>query len=310
MAAPPTTPTVGADAPAIRAIGLTKHYGATRGVVDLDLAVERGEVFGFLGPNGAGKTTTIRLLLDQLHPTTGRAEVFGLDCHRDAVAVHRRIGYVPGDLALYDRLTAREHLTWLAQLRGTTSTTRRDELVERFGVELDRPIHELSKGNRQKVGLVQAFMHQPELLILDEPTGGLDPLMQDEFQSLLREEADAGHSIFLSSHSLDEVQHVADRVGIIRDGDLATVSSVTDLRARALRRVTIRFEHPVAADEFAGLPGVDGIAADHDGTRLRFTVTGPLDAVVKAAARHPVVDLLCEAADLDEIFLSYYRSAP
>ena len=286
---------------------MTMSYGRSRGVSDVDLEVRRGEVFGFLGPNGAGKTTTIRVLLDHLRPTGGTAEIFGLDCHRDAVAVHRRVGYVPGDLALYDRLTPRAHLDWLARVRRVDVSTRRDELAERFGLELDRPIKELSKGNRQKVGLVQAFMHDPDLLILDEPTAGLDPLMQDEFQQLLRECADAGRSVFLSSHSLDEVQHVADRVGIIRDGLLATVSTVEDLQAKALRRVTVRFGEAVAESEFAGLPGVGEVVVDDGGSRLRFSVTGPLDAVVKAAAAHSVVDLLSEPADLDEIFLAFYR---
>ncbi len=295
------------SAPPIRTVGLTMSYGSSRGVSDVDLEVEPGEVFGFLGPNGAGKTTTIRVLLDHLRPTAGTAEVFGLDCHHDAIEVHRRIGYVPGDLALYERLTARAHLDWLARLRGVDVTGRRDELARRFELELDRPIKELSKGNRQKVGLVQAFMHDPELLILDEATAGLDPLMQDEFQQLLRECTDEGRSVFLSSHSLDEVQHVADRVGIIRDGVLATVSAVDDLRARALRRVSVHFAEPVPPDAFAGLAGVGETTVTDHGTRFRFSVTGPLDAVVKAAAAHPVVDLLSEPADLDEIFLSFYR---
>jgi len=292
---------------AIRTVGLTKRFGSARGVDDVDLEVRPGEIFGFLGPNGAGKTTTIRVLLDQLRPSQGSAQIFGLDCHRDAVEVHRRVGYLPGDLALYERLTARAHLEWLATLRGLDVTTRRDELVERFGLELDRPIKELSKGNRQKVGLVQAFMHDPDLLILDEPTGGLDPLMQDEFQRLVRECAHAGTTVFLSSHSLDEVQHVAQRVGIIREGVLATVSSVEELQDRAVRQVAIRFAEPVEPEVFAALAGVGEVAVDLDGTRLRFGVTGSLDAVVKAAARHRVVDLLSEPADLDEIFLSFYR---
>ncbi|HEY5156022.1 MAG TPA: ABC transporter ATP-binding protein [Acidimicrobiales bacterium] len=293
--------------PPIRTVGMTMTYGSSRGVSDLDLQVDHGEVFGFLGPNGAGKTTTIRVLLDHLRPSAGTAEIFGLDCHHQSVEVHRRIGYVPGDLALYERLTARGQLDWLARLRGVDVTARRDELAERFELELDRPIKELSKGNRQKVGLVQAFMHDPDLLVLDEPTSGLDPLMQDEFQQLLRESVAGGRSVFLSSHSLDEVQHVADRVGIIREGVLATVSSVEDLQAKALRQLAIRFAEPVAPAVFAGLAGVGEVTVDDEGTRLRFSVTGPLDPIVKAAAAHQVVDLLSEPADLDEIFLAFYR---
>ena len=211
-----------ADAAAIATHGLTKRYRADVAALDgLELEVGRGEVFGFLGPNGAGKSTTIRLLLDLIRPTAGTASLLGLDTRRDGVQARRRVGYLPGDLRLADRLTGREQLDSLARLRGTTRPELRDTLVERFGVTLDRPIRELSKGNRQKLGVVQAFMHRPELLILDEPTSGLDPLLQEEFRLLLRETAADGRTVFLSSHSLDEVQHAADRLALIRDGRLS-----------------------------------------------------------------------------------------
>ena len=230
------------DAPAIETRGLSKTYpNGVRALVDLDLRVERGEIFGYLGPNGAGKSTTIRLLLDLIRPTAGRAEILGLDTRADSVGARRSVGYLPGDLRLNDRLSGREQLDSLARLRGGADAATRDRLVERFQCILDRPIRELSKGNRQKLGIVQAFMHRPEVLILDEPTGGLDPLNQGEFRELVRETADDGRTVFLSSHSLDEVQHTADRVGVIRSGHLVDVDSVESLRERSPRHVTIRF---------------------------------------------------------------------
>jgi ABC-2 type transport system ATP-binding protein len=292
--------------PAIVTRKLTKRYGRARGIDDIDLEVERGEVFGFLGPNGAGKTTTIRTLLDFHRPTSGTATVLGLDSRRDSVELHRRVGYVPGDLALYERLTAREHTDWLARLRGLDDLGPRDALAERFHLEVDRPIRDLSKGNRQKVGIVQAFMHTPELVVLDEPTAGLDPLMQEEFRVLLRELAAQGGTAFLSSHSLDEVERSADRVAAIRDGRLVTVDSVESLQAKAKRHVTIRFAEPASADGFEHLDGVRDVVIDGD--EVRMTVSGSVDAVVKAAARHTVVDFLSEPADLEEIFLEVYRA--
>src|SRR5579862_5626611 len=231
-----------AETPAIETSGLSKTYGnSVRALVGLDLRVERGEVFGFLGPNGAGKSTTIRLLLDLIRPTSGRAALLGLDAQRSPVEAREQVGYLPGDLRLLDRLTGRAQLDSLVRLRGGEAPLR-GELCERFGAVLDRPIRELSKGNRQKLGLVQAFMHRPPLLILDEPTSGLDPLLQEEFRALVRETAADGRTVFLSSHSLDEVQHAADRVGIIRAGRLLDVDSVASLRERALRHVTVVFE--------------------------------------------------------------------
>jgi ABC-2 type transport system ATP-binding protein len=296
-----------ADAPAIETIALGKTYDSgVRALDGLDLRVEHGEVFGYLGPNGAGKSTTIRLLLDLIRPTDGRATILGLDSRSQSLQTRRRIGYLPGDLRLFDRLTGREQLDSLARLRGGEDRPTRDALVERFGVVLDRPIRELSKGNRQKLGVVQAFMHRPELLVLDEPTGGLDPLLQGEFRALVRETAAEGRTVFLSSHSLDEVQHIADRVGIIRTGKLIDVDSVEALRERALRRVTIRFAEPVDAWTFAGLDGVrvQGL----DGRVVRLSAPEPaMNAVVKAAAGHELVDFISEPADLEEIFLELYR---
>jgi len=246
-------------------------------------------------------------LLDLIRPTAGRAALFGLDSRRDGVAARRRIGYLPGDLRLSDRLTAREQLDSLVRLRGAAAPLR-DTLCERLGVVLDRPIRELSRGNRQKIGIVQAFMHRPELAVLDEPTSGLDPLLQAEVRTLFRETAADGRTVFLSSHSLDEVQHTADRVGIIRSGRLIDVDRVETLRERALRHVSIVFADHVDPSEFSALDGVNVEEAGNASLRLSASEAA-MDAVVKAAARHQVVDLVSEPADLEEIFLALYREA-
>ena len=293
--------------PAIETVGLSKTYGGkVRALVDLDLRVERGEVFGYLGPNGAGKSTTIRLLLDLIRPTAGRVSVLGLDTRTDAVASRRSVGYLPGDLRLADRLTGHEQLESLARLRGRVDETLRDELCERLGVILDRPIRQLSRGNRQKIGIVQAFMHRPELVVLDEPTAGLDPLLQNEMRALLRETAAGGSTVFLSSHSLDEVQHVADRVGIIRSGRLVDVDVVESLRERSLRRVTITFAEPIDPSAFGSLDGVRVVSVDGPVVRLSAPETA-MDALVKSASRHAIADLVSQPADLEEIFLELYR---
>jgi ABC-2 type transport system ATP-binding protein len=296
----------GAPIDAIEIEHLTKSYGAARGIADLDLAVPACAVYGFLGPNGAGKTTTIRVLLDFLRPTRGSARVLGLDSVRDSVEVRRRVGYLPGEPALYDRVTAGELLGWLAELRGGADPQRIDELVERFDVDVDRPLHQLSRGNRQKVALVQAFMHRPELLVLDEPTAGLDPLVQHEFQRLVREVVAEGSTVFLSSHVLDEVQHLCDHVAIVREGRLVAVEAVAALRERAVREVTIRFGGPVDAAPFAQLPGVRDLQV-RDST-LQCHLSGSADALVKLAARYEVIDFASAAPDLDSLFLHYYES--
>ncbi|MGH3126655.1 MAG: ABC transporter ATP-binding protein [Gaiellaceae bacterium] len=296
-----------AAAPAIETAALSKTFpGGVHALAGLDLRVERGEVFAFLGPNGAGKSTTIRLLLDLIRPTAGRAWILGHDCRTDSMEARRQVGYMPGDLRLFDRLTGREQLDSLARLRGSVDSAWRQALVERFGVELDRPIRELSRGNRQKLGIVQAFMHRPPVLVLDEPTSGLDPLLQGEFRALLHETVAVGASVFLSSHSLDEVQHVAHRIAIIRSGKLADVDSVERLRGRSRRHVTVTFSEPPDPHAFAGLEGVRVVGVD--GAVLRLSVpVAAMDAVVKAAARHRLVDLMSAPADLEEIFLELYR---
>jgi ABC-2 type transport system ATP-binding protein len=294
---------------AIETFGLSKTYSnGVRALVGLDLRVEAGEVFGYLGPNGAGKSTTIRLLLGLILATEGRAELGGLDTRSDGVRARRPVGYLPGDLRLADRLTGSEQLDSLARLRGRVDASYRDALCERLGAVVDRPVRQLSKGNRQKLGLVQAFMHRPDVVILDEPTAGLDPLLQAEVRALLRETAVDGRTVFLSSHSLDEVQHVADRVGIIRSGRLVDVDAVESLRERSLRHVTVTFAEPVDPARLAGLDGVRVVRVENATMRLSAPETA-MDALVKAIAGHTVVDLVSEPADLEEIFLELYREA-
>jgi ABC-2 type transport system ATP-binding protein len=284
---------------------LTKSYGAAVALDGLDLSVESGQVFGFLGPNGAGKTTTIRLLLALQRPTAGSVRLFGLDTHRDSVSVHARCGYLPGELELHPRLTGRCVLDWFARARGNVNQRLRDQLVERFDVILDRQVHELSKGNRQKLGIVLAFMHHPDLLILDEPTSGLDPLMQNEFQHLLRETIAEGRTVFLSSHELDEVQRVADSVAIIRAGQLVVTDTVDGLRQRAPQTIELRFATPVAPGVFESLDGVQKVTAD--GERITLQTTGQLAGLLRVIADHNPLDVVARHADLDELFLSYYR---
>jgi ABC-2 type transport system ATP-binding protein len=290
---------------AIETNQLTKWYGHhSRGIVDVDLVVETGQVFGFLGPNGAGKSTTIRLLFDLIRPTSGSARVLGLDVHRDRLAIDRRASYVPGELSLYGDLTGRELLAYLANLQGRVDVAYRDKLIERLELDPTRKIKSLSRGNKQKVGLVAAFMIRPELLILDEPTAGLDPFVQLEFEHLCEEARDEGRTVFISSHQLPEVEHLCDRVGIIREGRLLAVESITALKARALRRLEIDFGEPVAAESFANLAGVRDVTVEDN--VLRCTVMGSLDAVVKSAARYRIDNLRSIETSLEEIFLAYY----
>ena len=290
---------------AIQTEQLTKMYGKRRGLAGLDLAVDTGEVYGFLGPNGAGKTTTIRILLDLIRPTSGRAELLGGDPHRDGVALRKRIGYLPGDFVVEGRQTVTELLTYLGNLRGGVPRERVATLAERLDLDLGAKIRSLSKGNRQKVGVVQAFMHQPDLLILDEPTSGLDPLLQQTFLDMVREARANGQTVFMSSHVMSEVQQTADRVGIVREGVMVAVERVEDLRERGVRRVEIHFEDPVTGEEFATLPGVSDVTVAD--TVLRCRLDGRADPLVKAAAKHTVLGLLSEEPDLEELFVTYYR---
>jgi ABC-2 type transport system ATP-binding protein len=284
---------------------LTKSYGSARGIEEVTFEVEAGEVFGFLGPNGAGKTTTIRTLLDLLHPTSGSARIFGLDSRRDSVAIRARLGNLPGDFGYGKEAAGRQAVGLLAHLRGMSGTGRAESLARRFRADLDRPLGELSRGNRQKVGLILATFHEPELLILDEPTSGLDPLMQEEFLALVSEERDRGCTVFISSHELDEVQRVCDRVGIVRGGRVIAVERIDDLLGRARRTIAVELADSDRLEDLRAVSGVDDLQLA-DG-RATFKFAGDLDPVVKALAGHHVIDLEAGHPSLEEIFLTYYR---
>ena len=288
----------------IRTEALTKHYGSVAAVVDADMEVRRGEVFGYLGPNGAGKTTTIRVLLDHIRPTSGSARVFGMDTRAESVSIKRRLGYLPGEFSLYDSMTGDEVLTYMANLRGGVDWDYTRDIADRLDANLDRKFSQLSRGNKQKVGLIQAFMHKPELIVLDEPTGGLDPLMQQAFYEMIDEVKAEGRTVFFSSHNLPEVERVCDRVAFIRGGRLIAVEDVNDIVQKAFHRFEARIADDFTAEEFESLPGVAAVAVSGD--TLTFDVIGSPDAVVKALARHSVTKLFTHESALEDVFLAYY----
>ena len=286
---------------------LTKSYGPFRGVVDVDLTVNQGEIFGFLGPNGAGKTTTIRILLDLIRPTSGTAKVFGIGSADDPVAIHRRIGYLPGEWNLYDRLTGSETIRYFGNLRGGVDKAYVDQLVQRLDLDPSRRFREYSKGNKQKVGLITALQHKPELLILDEPTSGLDPLVQQTFNELLFEARSEGRTVFLSSHIISEVERTCDRVAIIREGRIVRLDTVEGVRNLAAHEVELRFAAPVDPAPFAALDGVGNIAVE--GRTLRMLVSGAIAPVVRLAGQYELVDFVSREPSLEEVFLSEYGTS-
>lgn len=290
--------------PVIQAESLTKRYGRVLALDRLSLEVQAGEVMGFLGPNGAGKTTTLRLLMGYLRPTSGSARVLGLDSWRESVAVHARVGYLSGDLRLWPRMTARATVRHLARLRGIDHDRTTADLAKRLDVDLDRPVGDLSRGNKQKVGLLLCLLGEPDLLLLDEPTSGLDPLIQQEFHQVLRERVDAGTAVMLSSHVLSEVARVADRVAMIREGRLLVLESMAGLRAKARHSVEVRFGAPPPPDAFAAVPGINDV--ELDGCTLRCSMQGIVDPLIKAIGRYHVLDLNSHEADLEETFLALY----
>jgi ABC-2 type transport system ATP-binding protein len=295
-----------ASSPAIVFQGLTKDYGAKRALAGVDLEIRGGEIFGYLGSNGAGKTTTIRCLLGLIRPTAGRATVLGLDCRTDSVEVRRRCGYLPGDLRLYPRLTARQFLTYLSRLRGGVPVERIEELARRMECDLGQRCGAMSHGQKQKVGVIQALMHDPAVLILDEPTATLDPLMQRNVHDLVREARDRGATVFVSSHDLPEVARLCDRAGILRRGRLVAVQDVNELAQQGGHVLSIEFSEPVDPAVFRAIPGVSQVTAS-DRT-LTITAGRDLDAVVKAAARFRVHALRSAEVDLDDVFHDYYRT--
>jgi len=287
---------------------LVKDYGSFRALHGVDLQVERGEVFGFIGPNGAGKSTTIRCLLDLLRPTSGMAQVLGVRDLAGHPELRARIGYLPGELVMDGELSARQHLDYLCTLRAGAGAERIEPLAERFGLDLDRAFRGLSKGNKQKVGVVQAFMHTPDLLVLDEPTSGLDPLLQQEFLALLRESTQAGATVFISSHILSEVEAVAGRVAIIRSGRIIDTEDVAVLRSRAGQHLSLTFAQALDPEGVAAFERMAELTElEVEGTTLKALLRGSPDPVLKEAARRTVTHWSAQDRNLEELFMDHYR---
>jgi ABC-2 type transport system ATP-binding protein len=294
----------------IQAQGLRKSYGSFEALKGVDLEVYQREIFGFLGPNGAGKTTTIRCLLDLIRPQAGKLSVLGYDPQAEPARVRELVGYLPGELHLQENLTGQELLEYFSSLRNDgVDWTYARQLVKRLDLDLDRPVRNLSLGNKQKIGVVQALMHKPKLVLMDEPTTGLDPLMQQEVMSMLREATDHGSTIFFSSHIISEVESLAERVAIIRKGVVAEVLQVQDLQERAVRRVKVRFVRSIDGHAIASTPGIELISQD-DSQLFMFQVEGDLDPFIKQLARYEVADLETQRPSLEEIFLNYYADGP
>ena len=291
---------------AIQVQGLTKSYGKVHALRGIDLHVQRGEIFGFLGPNGAGKTTTIRCMLDMIRPDGGKIKLLGLDPQAAPVEVQARTGYLPGEMQYYENLTPERQLRFFNDMRG--GRAKWDDihaLAERLSLDLKQPIKNLSKGNKQKVGVIQALMHQPELLILDEPTSGLDPLMQQEVLQLLREANRTGTTIFFSSHIMSEVESLAERVAIIRTGEIVEITATSNLTHSTLNRITIRFKRPTEISNLVELPGVQ-LLSQVDQTNLTLQVAGDMEALINALGGMPILDIETERPTLEEVFLTYY----
>ncbi|HET9999947.1 MAG TPA: ABC transporter ATP-binding protein [Ktedonobacteraceae bacterium] len=284
---------------------LYKSYGKVQAVKGISMRVEQGEIFGFLGPNGAGKTTTIRCMLDVIRPTSGTLRVLGLDAQRDKMELHRRIGYLPGDVRLPGQMTGKQVINYFSRLQGREPVLL-DDLVALFDVEMKRPLKGYSKGMRQKIGIVLAFMCDPEVLILDEPTSGLDPLLQRTFNEFLLQEQTRGKTIFMSSHIMSDVEKVCQRVAVIRQGEIITIEEVEKLRQKAGQRVTVEFGDAVSADEVAQMPGVSMVTSHNHA--YHFNVGGSMDALIKALSRHEVLRLQAEEAPLEEVFLKFYEN--
>lgn len=291
----------------IQAIKLEKVYRGGHGVFDLDFDVMEGEIFGFLGPNGAGKTTTIRVLMGLLRPTGGQLKAFGMDCWSDSPAIKARIGFVPGELHLYDEMTGRQFIDFFAGFRPPSTADSARRLALRFDLDLGQRIQHLSKGNRQKLVLVQALMHDPSLLVLDEPTSGLDPLMQVAVLDVLQEERGRGKTVFLSSHTLPEVERIADRVAVIREGRLVTVKDVAGLMALRERRMDLTFRTPVPAPAFGSIAGVRVLESHDSGRQWSLAVRGDPTVLLQRVAGLPVSDLVYPQADLESVFLHFYE---
>ncbi|GCE05496.1 ABC transporter ATP-binding protein [Dictyobacter aurantiacus] len=291
----------------IQVNNLSKTYGKQRGIHNVTFSIAEGEVFGFLGPNGAGKTTTIRTLMGFLKPTSGQALIGGLDCWSQATQIKRMVGYLPGEFSFDPNMTGAQILSYLGHLRGGVDQQYVKQLIERLDFDPAKRFHTYSRGNKQKIGLVQAFMHKPQLLILDEPTGGLDPLNQQEFNKMITEVSTAGQTVFLSSHILPEVEHTCTRVGIIREGELVRVSEVSTLKDLKQSNILIHFTAEPELAWFNGLPGVINVQREQHGHALLITVQGEQQAVIQAAAQHQAISMTTHEPGLEEIFLRFYQ---
>ncbi|MBZ0309584.1 MAG: ABC transporter ATP-binding protein [Anaerolineae bacterium] len=285
---------------------LTHRYGKFTAVKDVNLIVNRGEIFGFLGPNGAGKTTTIRTLLDFIRPTEGSAKIFGLDIRQHSVEIRSRLGYMPSELTLWENWTGAQYVRWLSQVHGKNVMPEAERLAERLQYDLKRSLSGMSTGMKRKMGLIAALVHKPELLILDEPTNGLDPLMQAAFHELMLEAKAEGRTVFLSSHILPEVEHICDRVGIIRAGELQAVETIENLTRVAFRWMTLVFDQPVRMNGFNEVYGISNYEAQGNQIKMKVSGSADLDRLIKLAAQHTVTELKFEQPTLEEVFLAYY----
>jgi len=299
---------------AIQINGLSKNYtrGGKLALDRLDMVVNRGEIFGYLGPNGAGKTTTIRMLLDFIRPSSGSASILGMDCQANSVAVHQKIGYLPGELNLWENQTGKNIVRYLGELRGGVDMKYVNTLAEQLKLDLSKTMRSYSTGNKRKIGLVVALMHKPEVLILDEPTSGLDPLMQQTFVELMKEVRAEGRTVFLSSHILSEVQAICERVAILRDGKLQAIERVDDLTRVKFHWVNIRFEKPITAEGWDTIPGVSDVTVNGNGTNteIKFRLSGDFDPVLRKIGSQYVVSVKTEEPSLEEIFLTFYGQDP
>lgn len=291
--------------PAISLQKLTKRYGSSRGVNDITLKVEKGEVFGFLGPNGAGKTTTIRMLMDFIRPSSGAAKILGLDCQGEPTQIHRRVGFLAGDMEMDPRLTGRQYLEYVSNLRGGVPWSKTQLLIDRLQCETDRKIRKLSRGNKQKIALVSALMGDPDLLILDEPTSGLDPIMQSEFNTIIREHRAKGKTAFISSHDLSEVQQICDRIGFIREGKLIAVQPLKELTRQALKKVSLTLTTKPNRQTFEKIKFVSNVTVE--GKTVHLQLHGNVMPLLKTLSSQKIKDLSIEDANLEDIFMSLYE---
>jgi len=289
----------------IKTENLTKYYGKNRGIENLNLEILDNEVFGYLGPNGAGKTTTIRLFLDLIKPTRGKVEIFGKKVDKNFWNIKSRIGYLPGELHLYENLTGKEFLEFITCLRRNVNKKKMKDLIDRFNVDIFKPIRDLSQGNKQKIGLIQAFIHDPDLIILDEPTLSLDPFMQQEFYKLITEEKKNGKTFFISSHILHEVEKICDRVGIIKDGKLIALEAVKDLREKTVREIDIYFTEPVSLELFSNIQQIKDLKLKGNIVKIYFT--GRIDPIIKRISNFEVENIVTHEPTLEEIFFKLYK---